>query len=106
MEKITFKAGYGDPSRTIAQKYGDYGKIDKLLSEMRARNTVLENKITDLQARKDSLIASFQHLVGMDKAQTEEQIKQLTNQINLIQEKIENNRTLARQAWYGFHERF
>jgi len=106
MEKITFKAGYGDPTRTIAQKYGDYHKIDELIKDIDLRNSKLRLQLEDLESKKASLAESFQHIVGMDATKTKEQIQELTNQINSIKDEIESNRSLKINAWYGFHERF
>lgn len=106
MEQITFTAGYGDPTRTIRQKYSDYGKIEQLRSTLGLENAKLEQKISELEAQKTSLIESFKNVTGLNKAEMQEKIQKIKDEIISLQDKIEENRDTVRQAWYGYHERY
>lgn len=106
MQQINFTAGYGDPTRTIRQKYSDYGKIEQLRSKISIENSHLEQKISELEAQKTSLIESFKNVMGLNKPEIQEKIQKLSNEITTLRDKIDENRELVRQAWYGYHERY
>lgn len=106
MNQVTFTAGYGDPTRTIRQKYCDYGKIEQLRSTLGIENTKLEQRISELEAQKTSLIESFKNLTGLNKTEIQEKIQMIKDEIARLQNKIEQNRDTVRQAWYGYHERY
>lgn len=101
MRQITFKAGYGDPYRTIAQKYRDYGKIDKYNN----RISLLENAINELETQRSSLIALYNNVSGIEKEEIQEKIQKLTLEIELMKKDLEVNRNIVRSLWYGYHER-
>lgn len=105
MKLITFTAGYGDPNRTIQQKYGDYGKIDDLMTRLRIENAELEEKINGLEAQKASLIMTLNNVPGLDEEAIRGKIQDLNEKISSLRDKIEENRETGRKAWYGFHER-
>ena len=105
MQQITFTAGYGDPNRTIQQKYGDYGKIDELMTRIRTENAELEEQISGLENQKASLILTLNNVHGVDSEGVRAKIQELTDKINGLKDKIEENRDTGRKAWYGFHER-
>lgn len=105
MNQVTFTAGYGDPTRTIRQKYSDYGKIDDLISRLRNENSLLEENLSQLEVQRTSLVTKFQNITGLDKTKIQEEIQNLTQKIDSIKNKMEENRDTIRKSWYGFHER-
>ena len=106
MQQITFTAGYGDPNRTIQQKYSDYDKIDELMTQLRTENAGLEAQISGLETEKASLITTLNTVPGIDEEAIREKIQNINAQINSLRDKIEENRDTGRKAWYGFHERY
>ena len=105
MQQVTFTAGYGDPNRTIQQKYSDYDKIDDLMTKLRTENAELEAQINGLEVQKSSLVVTLNNLSGVEEESIREKIRGINEQISSLRDKIEENRDTGRKAWYGFHER-
>lgn len=105
MKQISFSAGCGDPNRTIWQKYRDYETIDKMMSKLNNRNLQLEHILSDLGARRHSLIELFNNVLEMDEEEIKARLKELDSQIESIKNEIENNKNIIRSLWYGYHER-
>ena len=105
MNQVTFTAGYGDPTRTIIQKYSDYGKVDNVINRLRNENTQLQETLNGLEEQRTALIKKFQNVVGLNKAEIQEKIQELAERIESIKYKIEENKSTITNAWYGYHER-
>ena len=105
MNQVAFTGGYGDPTRTIKQKYSDYGKIDNLINRLRNENSQLEETLGGLETQRTALIQKFQNVAGLNKAEIEEKIKELADKISSIKYKIDENKSTITNAWYGYHER-
>lgn len=105
MNQVAFTGGYGDPTRTIRQKYSDYGKIDNVINRLRRENSQLQETLSGLEGQRTSLIQKFQNIAGLNKAEIQEKIQELTEKINSIKYKIEENKSTITNAWYGYHER-
>ena len=106
MEQVTFTAGYGDPTRTIRQKYSDYDGIDRMIKRLSNENEKLQEVLSELELKRTSLIQKFQNVVGQNKAEIQEEIQKLAEQINSTKYKIEENKSTITNAWYGYHERY
>ncbi len=105
MNQVTFMGGYGDPTRTIIQKYSDYGKVDNVINRLRNENTQLQETLNGLEEQRTALIKKFQNVVGLNKAEIQEKIQELAERIESIKYKIEENKSTITNAWYGYHER-
>ena len=105
MKQITFSAGYGDPNRTIEQKYSDYEKIDHLVNKYNNRNAQLEHAINDLAIQRDSLISTFNNVPGADAEEIQAKIQKLNSEIEAMNQNIEVNKHIITGLWYGYHER-
>ncbi len=105
MDKVSFQSGYGDVNRTIRKKIADYGEIDKLIKDLGIENNKLTEKIQELKGRIQSWVESCVNVEGMDKAHIQEKIQQAEKEITELENKIEDNKDLMRNTWYGFHER-
>ena len=105
MNQVTFTAGYGDPTRTIRQKYSDYGKLDNVINRLRNENSQLQETLSGLDEQQTALIQKFQNVAGLNKAEIQKKIQELANKIESIKYKIEENKSTITNAWYGYHER-
>ncbi len=105
MNKITFRADYVGPYRTIRKKFADYESIEKMIDELTKLNKVLQEKVNTLTAELTTKIQSFQSVQGLDKDEALKKITEIQNEIKKLNNEIEDNKDKVSQLWYGYHER-
>jgi septal ring factor EnvC (AmiA/AmiB activator) len=102
---VAFKAGYGDPYRTIAKKMGDYGAIEEKSRQYALRNEVIHTAITELKTQVTSLAATIKNVANTDEKAIKTKIEDLNKQIQKKEEEFQYNRDMITNLYYSYHER-
>lgn len=104
MLQVSFR-GYGDPYRTIAKKYADYGAIENTRNTIGKAIEELQSNISELQQRKQSLIHLINNNINANIDDVKIMIENIENNVILKQNEIEQKRAALTKLWYGYHER-
>lgn len=105
MLKVSFKGGYGDPYRTIAKKYTDYGAIESTRNTISKAVEELQSQIGDLEQRKQSLIHLINNNINANVDDIKKVIENIENNVILKQNEIQEKRSALINLYYGYHER-
>lgn len=105
MDKISFKAGYGNDYNNTDEKYKRYDDIDKIIKEYNEKNKELQAQLEPLKEQRRSLMTSIRNVPGMDNEETRAKIEELEAQIYPLENEIQNNKDYTNHLWYDHHER-
>lgn len=104
-QKISFCAGYGDPSRTIKKKFMDYNAINDEIQKYTLNNEKINQQISFLKQEIAFMVATYPNLDSEGRESIEQKIDTLKDKIVDLENEIENNRAESSALWYSYHER-
>ena len=110
MLQISFKAGYGDPTRTIWKKYQDFASINAVNTLIGKEIEELQAMINDLILKRDSLIQRFTSNPKPKKelevnTDIQSQVEELNDRIKGLKQRIKKKEDSITDLYYSYHER-
>src|SRR5574344_341365 len=102
---IAFKAGYGDPYRTIAKKMNDYVAIEDESKQYATKNEMILTAINEMKAQVISLGTLIKNVSGVDVKAMKAKIAELNQKIQKKEEEFQYNRDMITNLYYSYYER-